>query len=77
MDIVKLDLHGTRHADVERKVIRLIEAHWGQNVELEIITGHSNKMKSIVCSVLDEYKLAYSVGRLTEKSAPKIIAWLE
>lgn len=54
-----LDLHGVRHADVKRKVIRFVERHWGHEMEAKIITGHSVKMKSLVKSVLDEYNLDY------------------
>ena len=63
MDIVKVDLHNLRHEDAKRSTIRLIELHWGHNIEMEIITGNSRKMKDVVEGVLKEYKLKYQVGR--------------
>ena len=58
----KLDLHGVRHIDVQREVIRFVEKHWNHNVQLEIITGHSERMKDLVLEVLEEYKLDYVTG---------------
>lgn len=58
----KLDLHGTKYDSARSKVIRFIEDNWRTNLELEIITGHSKKMKSIVIEVLNEYRLNYRVG---------------
>jgi DNA-nicking Smr family endonuclease len=55
----KLDLHGTKHADVRRKVIRFIEANWNCGEEVEIITGNSYEMKKLVTSVVSEYDLTY------------------
>lgn len=58
----KLDLHGVRHHEVRNKVIRLVEDNWGDGLSVEIITGNSDEMKSIVGNVLDEYNLEYKVG---------------
>ena len=58
----KLDLHGVRHHEVRNKVIRLVEDHWGEGLNVEIVTGNSDEMKSIVGNVLDEYNLDYQVG---------------
>ena len=58
----KLDLHGVRHHEVRNKVIRLVEENWGGGLGVEIITGNSDEMKSIVSNVLDEYNLDYQVG---------------
>ena len=60
--IVSIDLHGVKHESVRSLLIRLIEDHWNQNVEAEIVTGHSNPMKQIVQEVLAEHKLACTVG---------------
>ena len=43
--------------------------------DLEIITGHSSKMKGIVLNVLDEYKLPYTIGDMFNKLVPKITFW--
>lgn len=58
----KLDLHGVRHHEVRNKVIRLVEDNWGEGLNVEIVTGNSDEMKSIVGCVLDEYNLEYKVG---------------
>lgn len=58
----KLDLHGVRHHEVRNKVIRIVEENWGEGMEVEIVTGNSDEMKSIVGNVLDEYNLDYKVG---------------
>lgn len=55
----QLDLHGIKHEDVERIVIRFIESKWNSNEEVIFITGDSSKMKNIVCNILQEYKLDY------------------
>lgn len=57
-----IDLHGIRHDKARDMVIRFVEKHWNEGGELEIITGHSNKMKEIVREVLSEYKLEYKDG---------------
>jgi DNA-nicking Smr family endonuclease len=53
-----LDLHGTKHIDVFKKV----DTFLGENIirgiiEVEIITGYSSDMKSLVNIVLDDYGL--------------------
>ena len=63
IDMEKLNLHRVRHEDVKRKVIHFIEDNWASNEEVEIVTGNSIKMKFLVTEVLDEYNLAYTVGR--------------
>lgn len=62
MKYSKLDLHGVRHHEVRNKVIRIVEENWGEGKEVEIVTGNSDEMKSIVGNVLDEYNLDYKVG---------------
>ena len=75
MNIKKLDLHGVRHADAKQQVINFVEANWDSGDELEIITGHSTRMKDIVLNVLDEYKLPYTIGSMFDKYTPKIVVW--
>lgn len=72
ISISKLDLHNTRHDEVKQKVINLIEDHWDDGSELEIVTGHSTKMKGIVMNTLDEYKLTYQISQM---NIGKIITW--
>ena len=73
----KLDLHGIRHADARRKVIRFVEDNWGTGEEVEFITGNSQMMRGIVMNVLQEYGLTYNIGRMLELSESRIIAWME
>lgn len=73
-----LDLHRTRHLNVKRKVIRFIEDNWGSGEEVEIVTGNSDRMRSIVTGMLDEYKLAYQTGRLFDlNNKGYIVTWME
>jgi DNA-nicking Smr family endonuclease len=56
----KLDLHGLRHEEAKRAVIRFVEDNWNNEQEAQIVTGHSKKMKEVVMNVLDEYKLNWT-----------------
>ena len=60
--MVKIDLHTIRHENITPFLIRKIEIYWDKDEVLEIITGHSNKMKSIVIKLLNEYHLDYKIG---------------
>lgn len=55
----KLDLHGVRHEDARQKVINAIEDNWDTDNTVEVITGHSVRMKDIVVRLVEEYKLRY------------------
>ncbi len=71
----KLDLHGVKHEDVRRKVINFVEGSWNCPHDLEIITGYSVKMKGLVTTILNEYKVSYTEGTYLDSTAPKIIVW--
>lgn len=58
-ELPKLDLHGTRHADVEVKVEDFV---LDLQCELVIVTGHSMEMKRMVTEVLDRHGFDYVVG---------------
>lgn len=60
--MLKLDLHRMKHQEVEREVIRVIEANWNKDVKAYIITGNSKQMKDIVINILNEYRLYYTIG---------------
>lgn len=76
MQIKTLDLHGLTHEDARREVIRFIEDHFNDtDVEMEVITGHSTKMKGIVLNALEEYKLSPNIGSMSDPLCPKIIFW--
>jgi DNA-nicking Smr family endonuclease len=53
---MKLDLHGTKHEDVSRKLdVFFWECMQKKITQVEVITGMSDKMKEIVMSVSSEY----------------------
>ena len=58
-----LDLHGIKHEDVEKVLTKFINQNF--NKKMKIITGKSNKMKFIVCAVIEEYDLQYRIGDMT------------
>ena len=68
----KLDLHGIRHSDVRKQLIRFIEGLWGTETKVEIVTGNSPDMKKIVIEVLKEYKLEYNDGGFWNSNPPVI-----
>ena len=76
LETKKLDLHGVKHEDVKRKVIRFIEGYWDTDKELEIMTGNSQRMRGLVIEVIEEYKLTYSIGRLYSTDTSRIITWV-
>jgi hypothetical protein len=49
-----LDLHNTRHRDVERKVEDFLMWH---DLPVKIITGNSDIMKQLVIDVIKRHKL--------------------
>jgi DNA-nicking Smr family endonuclease len=69
----KLDLHGLRHEDARRAVISLVEGSWNTGIEVQIITGHSTRMREIVKDVFFEYGLDHK----TSLDGTRIIACLE
>ena len=60
--MLEIDLHGVKHGDVRGRLIRFIEDHRGADIDFEVITGHSEKMKEIAKEILDEYGLRYYDG---------------
>lgn len=62
-----LDLHGTRHHEVDEKVRRFLNF---AELPCQIITGNSSYMKSIVKNIIKEYqwfcyeKDSYNYGTL-------------
>jgi hypothetical protein len=53
----KLDLHGVRHIDVTNTLKRFIEDNWAAGEPIEVITGNSYVMQSLVTQVVKEYNL--------------------
>ena len=56
-----LDLHGTKHTEVEDKLTRYF--FWDQpgHNQYTIITGNSKKMQEIVFKWLDKYEYKYYI----------------
>ncbi len=51
-----LDLHGVKHKDVFTHVDKFIGEHLLRgHLQVQIITGHSDKMKKLVNEVLGDY----------------------
>ena len=57
-----IDLHGFKHEDVDSYLTQEIESIWNAGIDVEIITGHSSRMKHIVGNILNRYDLNYEVG---------------
>ncbi len=55
-NIKTLDLHGVKHADVDRLVENFVLLN---NPPLKIITGHSDKMPKLVKEVLDRHDIKW------------------
>lgn len=55
---MELDLHGTRHRDVPQTVDKFVGEHLLKGtIQIQIITGHSEKMKHLVRRTLDDYEM--------------------
>ncbi len=55
---MKLDLHGVKHADVDKELDSfLYEQFKSNNLQIEVVTGKSTMMKNIVKDLLTEYNL--------------------
>ena len=68
----QLDLHGVRHSDVKVLVEDFVLEN--QNyLPIKIITGNSDKMKSIVVGVLKEHGFSYSDGDLYNRGYIDVI----
>jgi DNA-nicking Smr family endonuclease len=60
---VKIDLHGVKHEDVKRKLdVFFWESIQKNMVQVEVVTGHSIKMKEIVYEVCQEYGFSIKEG---------------
>ena len=57
----KLDLHTLSHEEVPEIVHRFINENWSLDNELHIITGHSQKMKNIVTTILKMYDVTSTI----------------
>ena len=54
--MVSIDLHGTRHEEVVRKLENFIYEHMQKGTpEIKIITGNSTDMKKLVHDTIKDY----------------------
>ena len=72
-----LDLHGVRHEGAKKLTIAFVEGHLGTAENVEIVTGHSPKMRKIATDVLDEYGLTYWVGGFLELNPAVILVEID
>jgi len=56
-----LDLHGTRHTEVEDKLTRYFFWDKPGHKQYTIITGNSHKMRGLVIEWLDKYEYKYYI----------------
>lgn len=60
---MKLDLHGVKHENVSNEVDRFIWEAMQRNIsQIEIVTGNSEQMKTIVRECVDDYGFQCSEG---------------
>jgi len=61
---MKLDLHGTYHNDVRKKVDDFLWECMNKDllIEADIVTGNSKRMKEIVVDIIEEYGFNYIEG---------------
>jgi len=53
-----VDLHGTRHEEVARKLENFLYQHIQKGTsEVKVITGKSPEMKKIVYDIVEQYKM--------------------
>ena len=73
----KLDLHGIPHEEVHDLVHEFVNANWRPNEELHIITGHSQRMKNIVRSILSHYDVEVFDGDTRNLGYIRVQTWSE
>ena len=72
--MAKLDLHGTAHGDAKNLTASFIEKNLRNDASVvEIITGHSDKMREIVMDVLLAYDLEWYLGTGNGEGTIKVI----
>ncbi len=54
--MIKIDLHGLKYSEVEETLANLLITQYNLgNRDIEIITGNSEKMKTLVKTICKEY----------------------
>jgi len=58
--MLALDLHEHCYKDAKRKLELFINSNW--RCRMKVVTGNSEAMKDLVCSLLNYYDLEYERG---------------
>lgn len=70
---MKLDLHGKSHYEVNSLVDSFIWDSMKKDlIEVEIVTGNSDRMKEFVIEIINEYKLEYVIGDMWNSGYIKV-----
>lgn len=74
MKVNKLDLHGLSHYHINSYIDKFIWECMNKKINsADIITGNSDRMKSLVIDIIKDYNLEYQVGDYTNNGYIKII----
>ena len=74
MKINKLDLHGMSHYQINSHVDSFIwECMKSKVSSADIVTGNSERMKSLVIDIVKDYNIEYQVGDYYNQGYIKII----
>ncbi len=58
-----IDLHGISHYDISNRIDIFIWDNMKMNKDyIDIVTGNSKRMISLVIKIIEEYKLNYQIG---------------
>ncbi len=72
-----LDLHGVPHEEVEDLVHQFVNSKWRPNLVLAIVTGHSERMKSLVRKVVSQYDLEPLTADMRNPGQMQLATWRE
>ena len=72
-----LDLHGTKHEEVENEVARFLSLWMGKDLFADIITGHSETMSKLVLKVVTAYGLEYMTGLPAHSGRIRVVMYDE
>jgi len=72
--VAKLDLHGETHDNAKNLTAKFLEKNLrDKSSVLEIVTGHSDRMREIVMDVLLAYDLEWYLGTGIREGTIKVI----
>ena len=71
--MAKLDLHGETHDNAKNLTAKFVEKNLRTAETLEIVTGHSDRMREIVMDVLLAYDLEWYLGTGNREGTIKVI----